>query len=32
MPSMLWSDGNPAHTLKNTGDDEIRITAIELQG
>jgi hypothetical protein len=32
MPSMLWSDGNPAHTLQNTGDDEIRITAVELKG
>jgi hypothetical protein len=32
MPSMLWSDGNPAHTLENTGDDEIRITAVELKG
>jgi hypothetical protein len=32
MPSMLWSDRNPAHTLQNTCDDEIRITAVELKG
>jgi hypothetical protein len=31
MPEMMWSDGVPAHTLKNTGDDDIRVTAIELK-
>ena len=32
MPSMLWSDGIPAHTLQNTGDDEIRVYLVELKG
>jgi hypothetical protein len=31
VPPLLWSDGTPAHTLENTGDDEIRIHAIELK-
>jgi hypothetical protein len=31
VPPLLWSDGTPAHTLENTGVDEIRIRAIELK-
>jgi hypothetical protein len=26
-----WSEGTPAHTLENTGDDVIHVTAIELK-
>ncbi len=26
-----WSDGTPAHTLENTGEDVIHVTAIELK-
>jgi hypothetical protein len=26
-----WSDGTPAHTLENTGDDPIRVTVIEIK-
>jgi hypothetical protein len=29
MPPLSWSNGTPAHTLENTGEDDIRITAIE---
>ncbi len=32
MPSYLWSDGTPAHTLENTGQDEIRVISVELKG
>jgi len=28
---IAWDDGTPAHTLENTGDDVIRVTAIELK-
>ena len=31
MPTYLWSEGTPAHTLENTGDDEIRVIAVELK-
>jgi hypothetical protein len=31
MPRFSWSNGTPAHTLENTGEDDIRITAIELK-
>jgi hypothetical protein len=31
MPPFSWSNGTPAHTLENTGEDDIRITAIELK-
>lgn len=32
MPSVLWSDGNPAHTLENTGPDDLHIIVVELNG
>jgi hypothetical protein len=31
IPPILWSDGIPAHTLENTGEDEVRVIAIELK-
>jgi hypothetical protein len=31
LPQFQWSDGTPAHTLENTGDDDIRVTAIEIK-
>ena len=31
MPRYLWSDGTPAHTLENTGTDDIAVIAIELK-
>jgi len=31
IPPIEWSDGTPAHTLENTGDDPICVTAIELK-
>jgi len=31
MPPFSWSNGTPAHTLENTGEDDIHITAIELK-
>jgi hypothetical protein len=31
IPPLEWSDGTPAHTLENTGEDPICVTAIELK-
>jgi hypothetical protein len=31
IPPIEWSEGTPAHTLENTGDDAICVTAIELK-
>lgn len=31
LPPYLWSDGTPAHTLENTGDDDIELVAVELR-
>jgi hypothetical protein len=31
FPEVMWSDGLTAHTLENTGDDDIRVHAIELK-
>jgi hypothetical protein len=31
LTRLQWSDGTPAHTLENTGDNDIRVTAIELK-
>jgi len=31
LPQLQWSNGTPAHTLENTGDDDIRVTAIEMK-
>ncbi len=31
MPRYLWSDGTPAHTLENTGTDDIELLSIELK-
>jgi hypothetical protein len=28
---VLWSDGNPAHTLENTGPDDLHIIGVELK-
>ena len=32
MPSILWSDMTPAHTLENIGSDDIHVIAVELKG
>jgi hypothetical protein len=32
LPPLSWSDGTPAHTLENTGTDDLHVTAIELKG
>ena len=33
MPtSYLWSDGTPAHTLENTGADDLELWSVELKG
>lgn len=32
MPTVLWSDGNPAHTLENTGSDDLHVIGVELKG
>ena len=29
MPQVLWSDFTPAHTLENTGPDELRVIGVE---
>ncbi len=29
MPRVLWSDGTPAHTLENTGDEDLVLIAVE---
>jgi mannose-6-phosphate isomerase-like protein (cupin superfamily) len=31
MPPVLWSDFNPAHTLENTGPDDLLIIGVELE-
>ncbi len=31
MPPVLWSDGTPAHTLENLGDDDIHVIAVEIK-
>jgi len=31
MPQLIWSDGIPAHTLQNTGSEDLVLTAIELK-
>lgn len=31
FPEVMWSDGLSAHTLENTGDDDIRVHAVELK-
>jgi hypothetical protein len=31
MPQLIWSDGIPAHTLQNTGNEDLVLTAIELK-
>ncbi len=31
MPPVLWSDGTPAHTLENTGDDDLVVIGVELK-
>ena len=31
LPEAMWSDGLPAHTLENTGADDIRVHAVELK-
>lgn len=32
MPDYLWSDGTPAHTLENTGTDDLELWSVELKG
>jgi len=32
MPPVMWSDGNPAHTLENTGPDDLHVIGVELKG
>lgn len=31
MPPVLWSDFTPAHTLENTGPDELLVVGVELK-
>jgi hypothetical protein len=31
MPGQLWSDGIPAHTLANAGEEDIALTSVELK-
>lgn len=31
MPPVLWSEGNPAHTLENTGPDALVVIGVELK-
>ena len=31
LPRVQWSDGTPAHTLENTGSDELHVIGIELK-
>lgn len=31
MPRTLWSASNPAHTLENTGDDDLVVIGVELK-
>jgi hypothetical protein len=31
MPPVLWSDFTPAHTLQNTGPDELVVIGVELK-
>jgi hypothetical protein len=31
MPKYLWSDGAPAHTLENTGTDDLELWSVELK-
>ena len=32
MPQAMWSDFTPAHTLENTGDDDLVVIGMELKG
>ena len=32
LPRVQWSDGTPAHTLENTGSDELHVIGVELKG
>lgn len=32
MPRVMWSASNPAHTLENTGDDDLFVIGVELKG
>ncbi len=31
MPPVMWSDFNPAHTLENTGPEDLRVIGVELK-
>lgn len=31
MPQVLWSDFNPAHTLENTGPEDLVVIGVELR-
>lgn len=31
MPSVIWSDGTPAHTLENPADDDLVVIGVELK-
>jgi len=31
MPPVLWSAFRPAHTLENTGPDDLRVIGVELK-
>jgi len=31
MPRAMWSDFTPAHTLENTGDDDLIVIGVELK-
>jgi hypothetical protein len=31
LPGQLWSEGIPAHTLENAGEEDIALTSVELK-
>jgi hypothetical protein len=31
-PPVLWSEGTPAHTLENVGDQDLVVISVELRG
>lgn len=32
MPSILWSEITPSHTIENTGPDDLIVIGVELKG
>lgn len=31
LPRVIWSDGTPAHTLENSGDEDLVVISVELK-